>query len=56
MNDEHEPRPSPGSDEAIALGCACPVLDNEHGDGMPYPDGVRFWISTDCPIHGVRRA
>jgi len=26
-------KPNPGSDEAIKLGCKCPVLDNEHGAG-----------------------
>lgn len=25
--------PNPGSDEAIAAGCRCPVLDNAHGRG-----------------------
>lgn len=46
--------PSPGSAAAIADGCRCPVLDNHHGAGMPYPDGPRFWINADCPMHSVR--
>lgn len=31
--------PNPGSDEAIASGCTCPVIDNGHGRGyMGRPD------------------
>lgn len=42
--------PNPGSDEAIAQGCKCPVLDNGHGrrGGGKGP----FWISESCPIRG----
>lgn len=43
--------PNPGSVDAIRLGCLCPVIDNHYGQGMPYPDGPRFWISENCPIH-----
>ena len=54
-----EPKPNPGSDDAIAQGCTCPVIDNHHGEGMPkplYPDGTRyFWMSADCPLHGETR-
>lgn len=43
--------PNPGSDEALAQDCRCPVLDNNHGKYAPYPpDG--FWISGNCPMHG----
>ena len=48
---------NPGSDEAIASGCTCPVMDNGHGRG--YLGGVTdeqgqtvFVIVVDCPIHG----
>jgi len=49
--------PAPGSDEALDLGCTCPVLDNGHGAG--YLGGVKnpdtgetlYVISGDCPIH-----
>lgn len=44
-------QPNPGSDEAVDLGCICPVLDNAHGVGMPYPDGFRFWVTDGCPLH-----
>lgn len=49
---------APGSDEAIAAGCTCPVLDNAHGKG--YMGGVKdengetvYIISWVCQIHGV---
>lgn len=42
--------PNPGSNEAISLGCTCPVLDNGHGD----EDLGRirgFYITHGCPVH-----
>jgi hypothetical protein len=46
--------PNPGSEEALALGCCCPVLDNHHGAGIPW--GGRgelcFWVNGACPLHG----
>lgn len=43
--------PNPGSDEAIAQGCKCPVIDNCHGKGyMGIPDV--FVYTENCPIHG----
>ena len=46
--------PNPGSDEAIEMGCTCPVLDNGHGKGFPW-GGVdpSFWISENCPLHAT---
>jgi hypothetical protein len=44
--------PNPGSDEAIKLGCTCPVIDNNHGAGCG--NGL-FWISFECPLHGPNR-
>jgi hypothetical protein len=43
--------PNPGSEEAIALGCNCPVLDNNHGKGSDFGDGI-FWINQTCVVHG----
>ena len=47
---------NPGSDEAVARGCQCPVLDNAHGRG--YLGGVKgkegnllFVISGNCELH-----
>lgn len=46
-------RPNPGSDEALALGCECPVMDNSHGKGFVL-DGKRvFWKNAKCPLHGL---
>jgi hypothetical protein len=42
--------PNPGSDEAVARGCRCPVIDNGRGRGyMGQPD--IFVLSADCPLH-----
>ncbi len=47
--------PSPGSDEAIKLGCKCPVLDNAHGRGAYFIGGeALFWYSPNCLIHNVK--
>lgn len=41
---------NPGSDEAIDLGCTCPVLDN--GRGSEELGKTRgFWIAGGCPLH-----
>lgn len=52
-------KPSPGSDAAVEVGCTCPVMDNAHGNGVPWPredgkdpkDYPSFWINESCPIH-----
>ena len=45
-------RPNPGSNEAIAQGCTCPVLDNNYGKSAPWPpDG--WWMVEGCPVHTV---
>ena len=36
----------PGSDEAYAEGCKCPILDNQD-----MPDHKK-WVNGDCPLHG----
>ena len=48
-----DPKPNPGSAEAIAQGCKCPVLDNGHGKGCGREiDGKPvFWINGECPVH-----
>jgi hypothetical protein len=53
--------PNPGSEEAIKAGCACPVIDNNHGKGIPIPqsDGTlqaAFWIDETCPVHSPKEA
>ncbi len=43
--------PNPGSDEAVARGCSCPILDNARGRGIFGTPGL-FWINQGCPLHG----
>jgi hypothetical protein len=50
--------PNPGSREAMDMGCRCPVWDNCSGEGVgkdPDTGEKVFWISSDCPLHGVDR-
>ena len=49
------PTPNPGSDEALELGCRCPVLDNAHGRGAMGTSGddAEFWTNAACPLHGA---
>jgi hypothetical protein len=47
---EERPRPNPGSSQALALGCTCPVLDNNHGEYPPFPPDS-WWINGSCPMH-----
>ena len=46
--------PNPGSKEALAQNCKCPVIDNNYGLGAYVDkDGVTlFWYNAECPIHG----
>lgn len=49
--------PAPGSHEAYAQGCRCPILDNSHGKGLyggvKGKDGqVVYVINFECPLHG----
>lgn len=44
--------PNPGSEEAIAQGCICPILDNGHGDDEL--GRIRgFWYTRGCPVHDL---
>lgn len=52
---------NPGSKEALAIGCTCPVVDNGHGKGiyggLLFDDGKpKFWIAGNCPIHNSTSA
>lgn len=40
--------PNPGSVEALALGCRCPVMDNNHGK---WPHWRGWLINPACPVH-----
>jgi len=43
--------PNPGSVEAQAQGCTCPVLNNSRGLRAPWPG---WWITEGCPIHDTK--
>lgn len=46
-----EPWLPPGSDEALAAGCKCPVLDNARDRGYMGCPGAWVKLAT-CPLHG----
>ncbi len=47
--------PNPGSQEAVDLGCTCPVWDNHHGQGFKLGgDDICFWINQGCLIHTTK--
>lgn len=44
--------PNPGSDEALADGCLCPVIDNGHGRGLDVGRPERqFIFDGHCRLH-----
>jgi len=46
---------NPGSYAARALGCICPMVDNNYGRYAPYVgDGFGWVIRDDCTMHGQR--
>lgn len=45
--------PNPGSDDAIRMGCKCPVMDNDYGHGYCGRKGV-FVMTENCPVHGKK--
>jgi hypothetical protein len=40
----------PGTHQAQAAGCTCPVMDNNHGDGWMGLKDV-YVFNTECPVH-----
>lgn len=63
MNDRKNPTvkdsltvPSPGSPEAVEMGCTCPVIDNCHGKGVPINGKPYFIMFISCPLHGERNS
>jgi len=45
-------KPNPGSDEAVAMGCECPVIDNHYGRGYHGVAG-EFCFNMSCPVHNI---
>ena len=50
MTDTTNAVPHPGSPEAVAKGCTCPILDNAHGGGYLGIPGM-FVMTGGCPLH-----
>ena len=44
---------NPGSPEAVALGCTCPVMDNHNGVGYCGVGHVHI-VCNGCPLHSFR--
>jgi len=44
----------PGTQEALDVGCLCPILDNSHGKGYMGLGEERglYVYNGECPIHG----
>ena len=49
--------PPPGSGDAIASGCLCARLDNNHGRGYHHDRYGRplYIVSEECPLHRTER-
>lgn len=47
---------NPGSPEAVANGCTCPIMDNANGQGAWGTSGTDalFWRDVGCPLHGYK--
>ena len=48
---------APGSQDAVAHGCTCPVMDNGNGKGCGYTSALApgvplYWFDFSCPLHG----
>lgn len=50
MADTSAVPPNPGSAEAVALGCTCPVIDNAFGAGY-MGRSKTFVFTCGCPLH-----
>lgn len=50
MTEKFDPSNEPGGQGAVARGCTCPVIDNNHGRGAR-GDGQSWWINAACPVH-----
>ena len=51
---------TPGSISSIIKGCTCAVIDNHGGKGFIVDNHdpqakPMFWISGNCPLHGINK-
>lgn len=46
-----QPVPRPGSPDARAVGCTCPVIDNNHGGPVGPGTGTHWWYNRACLVH-----
>jgi hypothetical protein len=47
--------PAPGSDDALACGCTCPIVLNRHGEGIGQVGAEPcfwYWLDHRCLVHG----
>lgn len=46
---------APGTEQAVARGCVCPVGDNNGGNGayVAHDGQVSYWFSSKCRMHGM---
>ena len=50
---QSETVPNPGTEEALAQGCLCPIMDNCYGRGY-FAGPPRSFIYVDnCPLHAT---
>jgi len=52
-----EQLPPPGCEDAIMMGCLCPIIDNGYGKGLGKDENGNhlYWYSSDCPVHCPER-
>ena len=48
--------PNPGSDEAVAMSCTCPILDNHKGAGVMVKGELAFWYAPNCSVHSKKES
>jgi hypothetical protein len=49
------PIPSPGTTEAIELGCTCQIIAHESATQEREPAGMLIDPDPNCPLHGTSR-
>ena len=47
--------PSPGTSEALELGCTCKLIAHDFAGQEREPAGMLIEPDRNCPLHGTRR-